>query len=81
MANKDYYPPTVRQLQTVNTQIEEFETVVFRNDLEMRIAKETDTNYRQLKEEADINNSRVIPKLDTLYKVRDELQKELGVEA
>lgn len=78
--NEDYYPPAVRRLQTVNTQIEEFETVIFRNDLEKRIAESVGMDVKRIAAETDFNNTTCKEKLDVLYEVKDELQKELGTE-
>ena len=78
--NKDYYPSVVARLQTVNTQIAEFETIVFRNDLELEIETALEGNVKHMTKEVEANMPILQTKLDTLYKIRDSLEKELSEE-
>ena len=77
---KNYYPSVVNRLQTVNTQIAEFEAIVFRNDLELEIETAMEGNVKHMTTEVNANFPILQTKLDTLYKIRDDLEKELVAE-
>jgi hypothetical protein len=75
--NQDYYPSVVARLQTVNTQIEEYERILFRGDLELEVETALEGNVKHMKVERDANDPIIRTKLDVLYAKRDELEKEL----
>jgi predicted transcriptional regulator len=79
MTNKDYYPDATTRLQTINEQMDEIQKIIFRNDLEARIAEETDDSAKKARAEADYNNGVLIKKLEVLYAVKKETEDELGI--
>lgn len=75
--NVQYYPSLVARLQTVNTQIEEFERMLFRGDLEMEVEEALEGNVKHMRVEREANDPIIRTKLDVLYNKRDELETEL----
>ncbi len=72
----EFQPPLAERKFVIQEQIDECKKIIWRNNLESRIEKETNAGST-IQAQSEFNNKQLKDKLTVLLKVQAELEKEV----